>query len=113
MSIGNGVKNISNWVFSGCTVLGSINCYAIVPPVVTSDTFGNMNKSIQLHIPAESLDLYKAADYWKNFINMVADLNSDQSSVSVDLAAELHAWQINGEVMVEYTQNIKVIIAVR
>lgn len=64
--------------FEGCTGLTSIyinnttppssigynGCYGFFPSTITP--------SCVLHVPANSLSLYRAASYWKNFVNIIA-----------------------------------------
>lgn len=52
--------------------LASITCHATVPPVVgDSNTFYNVDKSILVRVPVSSVSAYNAADYWKEFTNIV------------------------------------------
>jgi hypothetical protein len=70
--IPDSVTSIGNNVFSGCTGLTSITCGATNPPSISSNTFNNVSKSIPLYVPAESVEAYKSANYWKEFTNIQA-----------------------------------------
>ena len=40
---------------------------AVEPPVVNLKTFENVDRSIPVYVPAESVAKYKAAEVWKEF----------------------------------------------
>ncbi len=67
ITIPNSVTSIGDYAFSYCSGLTSLICKAITPPTLGSDVFYNVDKSIPLYVPAGSVDLYKAADQWKEF----------------------------------------------
>ena len=51
----------------------SITCQAVTPPTCKStNAFINVNKSIPLYVPAESVEAYKEAYAWKEFTNILA-----------------------------------------
>jgi len=92
VSIGDNVKSIGKWAFSGCSSLknftfGSglqsigqgafsdcvnitqISSEAVVPPTCEFVVFDGINKSkCKLIVPKNSLDAYKQADQWKDFL---------------------------------------------
>ena len=54
----------------------SVTCEAVNPPTLdynwdNTPVFDNVDKSIPLYVPAESIDAYKAADQWKDFTNIL------------------------------------------
>jgi len=67
VTIPNSVTWIDEGAFSGCTGLTSITCETSTPPACGSDVFLEVDKSIPLYVPAESVEAYKAADQWKDF----------------------------------------------
>ena len=67
LTIGNSVTSIGNYAFFGCSGLTEITCKAVTPPTLENGVFQSVNKSIPLYVPAQSVDLYKAADQWKEF----------------------------------------------
>ena len=72
ITIPNSVTSIGDWAFSGCSSLTSITCEAVVSPTLGgNEVFYDVDKSIPLYVPAQSIDLYKAADQWKNFTNIL------------------------------------------
>ena len=71
VTIGNSVTSIGDSAFGGCSGLTSITCEAITPPTLGSDVFYDVNKSIPLYVPAESVEAYQTADQWKDFTNII------------------------------------------
>ncbi len=82
VTIPSTVSNIGEGAFDNCTALTSITSEALTPPVfgnqislgmdetiptTESEAFLNVDKSIPLYVPLESVDLYKTADQWKDF----------------------------------------------
>ena len=70
--IGNSVTNIEDYAFYSCSGLTSITSEAANPPAVGSSVFYEVDKSIPLYVPAESITAYQAADQWKEFYNILA-----------------------------------------
>ncbi|MBO8459978.1 MAG: leucine-rich repeat protein [Bacteroidetes bacterium] len=56
-------------VFNECSSLSEIKVYAVKPPVVDTTLGSNLDKSIPVYVPEESIDAYKAADGWCEFTN--------------------------------------------
>jgi len=67
VTIGSGVTSIEGGAFEGCSSLTSISCEAVNPPVCENYVFYNVDKSIPLYVPANSIDAYKEAKGWKDF----------------------------------------------
>lgn len=65
------VTSIGNNTFWGCTRLTSITSLATTPPVCGTAVFDLINKNVcTLYVPEGTVDLYKAADQWKDFLNI-------------------------------------------
>lgn len=65
IDIPSSVTSIGGGCFQECYKLGYINCYAINPPL--SEGLGQPGNTI-LYVPASSIEKYKKADGWKDFI---------------------------------------------
>ncbi len=69
--IPSSAKDLGYSAFGSCTALQSITSLAANPPACREEmSFKDVDKSIPLYVPAESLDAYKAADEWKDFTNI-------------------------------------------
>ena len=64
------VETIGDEAFGGCDDLVSITCKATTPPALGDDVFRWVDKSIPVYVPAESVELYRFADEWKEFTNI-------------------------------------------
>ena len=62
---------IGREAFKDCSNLAEIHVKATTPATIYSNTFADY--SATLYVPAGTLSDYQAADYWKNFFNVVSD----------------------------------------
>lgn len=83
--IPNSVTSIGEEAFKDCSGLKSITCEANIPPKFCESytppeslveyeelsAFYHVNRSIPVYVPANSVALYKAADVWKEFTNIL------------------------------------------
>ena len=69
------VPSIGEYAFAGCSGLTSIICEASIPPTCAENSFYNVNKSIPVYVPANSVNAYKNAVGWKEFTNILAVYN--------------------------------------
>ena len=69
VNIGNSIKAIGEYAFDNCTSITQISSEAVVPPTCESGVFTDINKSkCKLIVPKNSLDAYKQAYQWKDFL---------------------------------------------
>ena len=69
INIGNSVNTIERLAFEHCTSIIQISSEAVVPPICYSETFYGINKSnCKLIVPKNSIDAYKQADQWEDFL---------------------------------------------
>lgn len=79
VTIGSSVERIGTKAFADCTELADVYCYAENVPemkadfnVTVIDAFENSHiEDIILHVPAASVNLYKAVEPWKRFKSIV------------------------------------------
>ena len=62
-----GITSIGDYAFNGCSNIKEMTCNAITPPVCGTSVFRDINKTIPLHLPEASVELYKIADQWEEF----------------------------------------------
>lgn len=68
VSIPSSVQNIGNSAFFMCTALTSVTCEATTPPLLEWGAFNYIPfAEATLYVPAESIELYKVAEQWKDF----------------------------------------------
>ncbi len=65
--IPNSVTEIKSGAFCGCSGLTSITFKGNMPPLFDKNVFKDVNKSIPVHVPANSIEAYKEAlkDYFE------------------------------------------------
>lgn len=60
-------------IFANCQKLTDVYCYAVQVPPTSHDVFLDSNiENATLHVPAESIELYKTTLPWSNFGTIVA-----------------------------------------
>ena len=68
VTIGSGIKTIYDNAFASCPKLTDVYCYAVNVPNTYTNVFLDSNiEYATLHVPAVSVNAYKAAYLWKNF----------------------------------------------
>ena len=88
VTIPNNVRSIGEYAFYNCTGLTDLYCYAEKVPTTGSGVFRDAPvSSATLHVPAASINAYKAADQWKAFGKIVA-LTPEEVSVKSITATE-------------------------
>ena len=70
-TFGSGLQSIGQEAFSGCINITQISSEAVVPPTCRRNALNGINKSkCKLIVPKNSLDAYKQADQWKDFLSI-------------------------------------------
>ena len=73
VNIDNSVKDIGSKAFAYCAELTDVYCYAENVPTTQSDAFvDSYIEYVTLHVPAASIEQYKAKAPWSNFGTIVA-----------------------------------------
>jgi len=91
VSIPNFMTNIGNGSFFSCYSLADVWCYAETIPTISSWAFeGSPIDFATLHVPASSLQVYKATTPWKDFGTIIAiDEEVSTETVKIASAADL------------------------
>ena len=85
VTIPNSVINIGKRAFYHCEILSDITCLAETPPVISEENcFYPSYTFATLHVPAQSVELYKSTPYWIRFLNIRGDAAEGGSSVDPD-----------------------------
>ena len=72
LNIGNSVKSIGSSAFANCAELTDVYCHAENVPTTRSDAFADSYiEYATLHVPAVSVEQYKATAPWSNFGTIV------------------------------------------
>ena len=83
VTIGNSVTSIWYAAFSGCSKLLDVYCYAVDVPFAQSNAFSTSNREkATLHVPAASIESYKATAPWSRFGKIVA-LTDEETGIDV------------------------------
>ncbi len=85
--IPSSVTTINQDAFYNCSKLKAIRNYAITPQSIPTRALYNVNKqTCILYVPMDYIDLYQAADVWKEFYNIIGvatDLQFEDQIVNV------------------------------
>lgn len=104
IEFGPDVERLDDYAFTDVKP-GDIYCNATTPPVVAnSNVLKSVNKSTcTLHVPAESLQLYQTAYFWKDFYNIKGDISGiDDITIDdsqIDYSAEYEVYNLSGRMV--------------
>lgn len=104
--IGNSVTNIGGSAFSNCSNLTYLQCDAVTPPSLESygtEVFSGVDKAAcTLKVPHNSLEVYQAADQWKDFliVSGLKEIAIDESNICIENGVIINC---NNEIIDVYT----------
>ena len=83
VTIGNSVNSVGDRAFSNCTGIKFIYSKNVVPPTCASTaTFADdIYKYAYLYVPQQSLQQYKTAYEWRNFVNIIGQDYEDEDNL--------------------------------
>ena len=71
ITIPDSVTSIGGSVFKSCTSLTSVTLLPEVPPVGGNKMFLEVSPNCSIYVPAESVDVYKSAQYWSEYADRI------------------------------------------
>lgn len=76
VTLGNGLTSIGMGAFEGCDALAIVNSYQTAPPSIMSNSFEDEASKV-LHVVEGEYDKYATSDNWKDFGEIIDDLEPD------------------------------------
>ena len=87
VTIPNSVTSVGEYAFYNCFGLTKLVSLAVEPPICGKGVFEEVDKTTcQLLVPEESINKYKTADQWKDFLNILGYDGVDDVSVDTQNA---------------------------
>ena len=83
ITIPNSIISIGGGAFYNCSGLAEIYSLAETPATIENDTFNDY--SATLYVPEGAKAAYQAADYWKNFTNIVEMTPAEETPTEVTI----------------------------
>ena len=94
--LGDSVKAIGEYAFNNCTSITQISSEAVVPPTCESGVFTDINKSkCKLIVPKNSLDAYKQAYQWEDFL-LIEESTTGITNTVYNKAGLVDVYTIDG-----------------
>ncbi len=76
VTIPDSVTTIGDYAFDGCHSLTSVYCKAVTPPTTDGPMlFYNNASDRKIYVPAESVEAYKSATYWRHYADAIEGYN--------------------------------------
>jgi|GEM_PF-2626882 len=70
VKLGTALQEIRAYSFENCTSLATLTCAAVTPPKLDRNAFKKASKVTHVEVPAASLEQYKKAKGWDNFLEI-------------------------------------------
>jgi hypothetical protein len=83
VTVGNSVSSIGELAFRYCRGLTSVTSLAVNPPVLGTDAFYGVSKTIPVHVPCASEDAYQSATGWGDFTNYTGCVSNGLNDIDV------------------------------
>lgn len=98
LELGRDVQKIGIMAFYNSASLAKITCHAVVPPSVVDAFSGSIYSTAVLYVPEASIDAYKEASTWKDFLNIkaIGDTTSTTQIITI-IEVEDIFYQLNLE----------------
>lgn len=93
ITIPSTVTSIGERAFGACNRLNLITCKASTPPDCGSNCFYNIDKSIPVYVPDNSLEEYRTKANWKDFTNIQAIPSTSAFLTDGDIFVNSSRWE--------------------
>ena len=105
LTLGESLKSIEDNAFAYCNIT-EVYSWNPQPPVIEFNTFNTVTtQNAILTVPAEAVDAYKEATYWKNFKNIVGkDLSAVNQIDNKDMSVVIQ----NGQIVVGGVKDVRI-----
>ena len=109
VTAGKGVESIGEEAFAGCSALENYYSYSVVPPVCAANALDGVDRTkCTLYVPKESMESYKEADQWKEFL-LVSAL-PDVTVAEIDDEGAISVMRTEGGCMLRNVENESVTV---
>jgi hypothetical protein len=61
------IERLENGAFYSCPKLSEMTLYSVIPPTVGDNVFREISDSLVVYVPATSVELYEADEFWSNY----------------------------------------------
>ena len=95
------ITSIGDDAFASCRWLTSITCAALIPPIIWSNTFRDVEKTIPVFIPIETKSAYQTAPYWSMFSNFIEQEISIPTSIFQEREFKLYPNPTSSKAILE------------
>ena len=76
ITLPSSITSLGDRAFNHCLVLRTVTCKATTPPTIGDAVFGDNKKLTSIYVPSGSVNAYKAADGWKEYVSIIKPINS-------------------------------------
>ena len=110
LTIGISVTSIENSDFSDCSALESITSLATTAPSASESTFSTAAYlNAMLYVPIGSLDSYKSATCWKNFLMEEKDVSGVDGVKADDNLVEKARYSLDGKMLLAPEKGVNIV----
>lgn len=110
LTIGISVTSIGTSDFSDCSALKSITSLATTAPSASESTFSTAAYlNAMLYVPIGSLDSYKSATCWKNFLMEEKDVSGVEGVKADDNLVEKARYSLDGKMLLAPEKGVNIV----
>lgn len=104
------IESMGQYNYIYCPNLTSMIVRAVNAPTVLDNNDGSFRANCTLYVPAESIEEYKASDWWGGFKEIkTLDEYTAVENVKADAAAVSSVYNVNGTKLAEPTKGLNII----